>query len=82
MDLYALISEREGAEAFGYSSSLGVAFLRELSLMQQSDYTFSAPLHVTEDGLSIPVTHPPSPLFDLVYIMSDRDERGFSYNFV
>ncbi|WMT41509.1 hypothetical protein RE628_02910 [Paenibacillus sp. D2_2] len=43
MDLYALISEREGAEAFGYSSSLGVAFLRELNLMQQSDYTFSAP---------------------------------------
>lgn len=78
MDLYALISEREGAEAFGYSSSLGVAFLRELSLMQQSDYTFSAPLHVTEDGLSIPVTHPPSPLFDLVYMMSDRDERGFA----
>ncbi|MNO21472.1 hypothetical protein D3C76_112460 [compost metagenome] len=78
MDLYALISEREGAEAFGYSSSLGVAFLRELGLMQQSDFEFTAPLHVTEDGLSIPVTHPPSPLFDLVYVLSDRDERGFA----
>ena len=78
MDLYALINEREGAEAFGYSSSLGVAFLRELNLMQQLDFQFTAPLQVTEDGLSIPVTHPPSPLFDLVYILSDRDERGIA----
>ncbi|SDG30034.1 hypothetical protein SAMN04488542_13417 [Fontibacillus panacisegetis] len=78
MDLYALISEREGAEAYGYSSSLGVAFLRELNLMQQSDFEFAAPLHVTEDGLSIPVVHPPSPLFDLVYVLSDRDERGIA----
>lgn len=78
LDLYALISEREGAEAFGYSSSLGVAFLRELELMQQPDYEFSAPLHVTEDGISIPVTHSPSPLFDLVYVLSDRNERGIA----
>lgn len=78
LDLFSLISEREGAEAFGYSSSLGVAFLRELELMQQPDYEFSAPLHVTEDGISIPVTHSPSPLFDLVYVLSDRDERGIA----
>ncbi|MEK5161816.1 transcription initiation factor TFIID [Paenibacillus sp. FSL R5-0527] len=80
MDLYALINEREGAEAFGYSSSLGVAFLRELNLMQQPDFALTAPLHVTEDGLAIPVSHPPSPLFDLVYILSDRDERGIASN--
>ncbi|MGG6309458.1 transcription initiation factor TFIID [Paenibacillus macerans] len=78
MDLYALINEREGAEAFGYSSSQGVAFLRELNLMQQPDFEFTAPLQVTEDGFSIPVTHPPSPLFDLVYVLSDRDERGIA----
>ncbi|MBU5670640.1 transcription initiation factor TFIID [Paenibacillus brevis] len=76
MDLYALISEREQVEAFGYGSSAGVAFLRELDYMQQPDYSFSAPLHVTEDGISIPVTHQASPLFDLVYVLSDRNERG------
>lgn len=78
MDLYALISEREQASVFGYSSSVGVAFLRELDYMQQADYTFSAPLHVTEDGIAIPVTHHASPLFDLVYILSDKNERGIS----
>lgn len=77
MDLYGLISEKE-VEAFGYSHSVGVAFLRELEYMQQSDYTFSANLHVTEDGISIPVTHAPSPLFELVYLLSDKNERGIS----
>lgn len=76
MDMYALISEREQVEAFGYGSSAGVAFLRELDYMQQPDYRFSAHLHVTEDGISIPVTHQASPLFDLVYVLSDRNERG------
>ncbi|MED5020881.1 transcription initiation factor TFIID [Paenibacillus chibensis] len=78
MDLYVLISERDQMEAFGYGSSAGVAFLRELELMQSQDYSFSAELHVTEDGLSIPVTHQSAPLFDLVYVLSDKNERGIS----
>ncbi|RUT31759.1 transcription initiation factor TFIID [Paenibacillus zeisoli] len=77
-DLFTLISEREDAEAFGYSGAAGIAFLRELDMMQQSDYTFSGPLLMTEDGLSIPVTHSASPLFDLVYVLSDKNERGVS----
>ncbi|KZS45546.1 transcription initiation factor TFIID [Paenibacillus glucanolyticus] len=78
MDLYALINEREQIETYGYTSSVGVAFLRELELMQSRDYSFSAPLQMTEDGLSIPVVHPASPLFDLVYVLSDKNERGIS----
>ncbi|BFH59876.1 transcription initiation factor TFIID [Paenibacillus azoreducens] len=78
MDLYVLISEREQMEAFGYGSAAGIAFLRELELMQCSDFSFSAKLHLTEDGLSIPVTHHAAPLFDLVYVLSDKNERGIS----
>lgn len=75
-DLYALINEREQGDNFGYSSSVGLAFLRELDRMQATDYKFNAPLLVTEDGLSIPVGHGPSALFDLVYLLSDKNERG------
>jgi hypothetical protein len=75
-DLYALINEREQGDNFGYSSSVGLAFLRELDGMQSSEYAFSAPLLVTEDGLSIPIGHGPSALFDLVYLLSDKNERG------
>lgn len=77
-DLYALISEREST---GYSSGAGLAFLRELDYLQGPSYTYTANLHVTEEGLSIPVHHPPSPLFDLVYLLSDKNELGMtSYN--
>jgi len=75
-DLYALIHEREQGEQFGYSSSAGLAFLRELEHMQSADYRFGAPLLVTEEGFSIPVNHGPAPLFDLVYLLSDKNERG------
>ncbi|GGF84013.1 hypothetical protein GCM10010912_31500 [Paenibacillus albidus] len=76
MDLYALINEREQGENYGYSSSVGLAFLRELDGLQAGDYTFQAPLLVTEEELSIPVAHGPAPLFDLVYLLSDKNERG------
>ncbi|WKL04158.1 hypothetical protein Q0F98_13740 [Paenibacillus amylolyticus] len=75
-DLHVLVSEMEQVDSFGYASAAGLAFLRELDYMQSLDYTFSGNLLVTEDGISIPVTHPASPLFDLVYLLSDKNERG------
>ncbi|MDQ0195467.1 transcription initiation factor TFIID [Paenibacillus wynnii] len=75
-DVYALIQEREQGDQFGYSSSVGLAFLRELENMQSADYSYSAPLLVTEEGFAIPVNHGPSSLFDLVYLLSDKNERG------
>ncbi|RXZ80492.1 transcription initiation factor TFIID [Paenibacillaceae bacterium] len=78
MDLYALVHEREQSDAFEYASSLGISFLRELEGMQRLDYAYEAPLLVTGDGLAIPVVHSPSPLFELVYVLSDRNERGMT----
>ncbi|TVX88137.1 transcription initiation factor TFIID [Paenibacillus agilis] len=78
MDMYALLSERDQIDAFGTSSCYGVAFLRELEHLQAADYALSAPLHVTEDGIRIPISHGPAPLFDLVYVLSDKNERGIS----
>nr|WP_261771681.1 transcription initiation factor TFIID [Paenibacillus xylanexedens] len=75
-DLHVLVSEMEQVDSFGYASAAGLAFLRELDYMQSLDYMFSGKLLVTEDGISIPVTHPAAPLFDLVYVLSDKNERG------
>lgn len=77
-DLYVLVSDQEQSDSFGYSSSVGVSFLRELDRMQRPEYAFSAPLQVTENRLKIDVNHAPSPLFDLVYILSDKNERGIA----
>ncbi|WP_020617132.1 hypothetical protein [Paenibacillus daejeonensis] len=78
LDLYTLIQERDQEGDYGYSGAAGISFLRELSGVQHPDYRFEAELLVTGDGLAIPVTHGPAPLFDLVYVLSDRDERGLS----
>ncbi|MGQ8875482.1 transcription initiation factor TFIID [Paenibacillus sp. TSA_86.1] len=75
-DLHVLVSEMEQVDSFGYASAAGLAFLRELDYMQSLDYKFSGNLLVTEDGISIPVNHPVAPLFDLVYVLSDKNERG------
>lgn len=77
-DLYVLLNEREQSDHYALAGAIGVSFLREVEAMQQSDYTYSAPLRVTGDGLSIPVAHPPAPLFDLVYTLSDRNEKGIT----
>ncbi|MBB3154769.1 hypothetical protein FHS16_004851 [Paenibacillus endophyticus] len=78
MDLYALIKESDQSETFGYAGAAGISFLRELDGMQQPDYSYSAKLQVTGDGLAIPVMHKQAPLFDLVYLLSDRNERGMT----
>lgn len=78
MDMYVLINEREQSDTFGYAGAAGISFLRELEGMQRPDYAYSGRLQVTGDGLSIPVVHRPSPLYDLVYILSDRNERGIT----
>ncbi|WP_195573734.1 transcription initiation factor TFIID [Paenibacillus sp. 1001270B_150601_E10] len=78
MDLHVLIREREQIDSFGYTSAVGMAFLRELELMQSPNYSFKANLHMTEDGIAIPVSHEGRSLFDLVYVLSDKDERGIS----
>ena len=71
-DLHVLVSEMEQVDSFGYASAAGLAFLRELDYMQSLEYSFNGKLLVTEDGISIPVNHPAAPLFDLVYVLSDK----------
>ncbi|WP_232242865.1 transcription initiation factor TFIID [Paenibacillus sp. GSMTC-2017] len=78
MDLFVLIQEREQAETFGYAAASGISFLRELERFQQPDFHYNAPLQMTGDGLTIPVDHGPASLFDLVYMLSDRNERGMT----
>lgn len=76
IDLYALIREKHDDGDYEYAASATVAFLRELDYYQKRSYSFSAPLQVTEDQIRLPVEHMNAPLFDLVYLLSDKNERG------
>jgi len=76
VDLYGLMKEKQDGENFALSTSLGISFLKELDHYQHDEYTFKKELQLTEDYLRLPVSHPPSPLFDIVYLLSDKNEDG------
>ncbi|TXK83793.1 hypothetical protein [Paenibacillus sp. N3.4] len=76
IDLYGLLEEKQVAETYAFSSSLGVSFLREADQYQDRSYRFDANLQVTGEGIRMPVQHGPAPLFDMVYFLGNKDERG------
>ncbi|MCR8644711.1 hypothetical protein NV379_18820 [Paenibacillus sp. N1-5-1-14] len=76
IDVYSLMEEKQVEETFAFSSSLGVSFLREMDLYQSRTYAFNGMLQVTGEGIKMPVSHAHAPLFDMVYFLSDKDERG------
>lgn len=77
VDLYGLMKEKQDGVNFAHSTSLGISFFKELDGYQSDGYTFLQNLQLTEDHLRLPVIHPPSPLFDMVYLLSDKNEESF-----
>jgi len=80
VDLYGLLKEKQEDDSFALSTSLGISFLHELDSFQQDEYAFEKELQLTEDGFSMPVNHSSAPLFDLVYLLSDKNENGIISN--
>ncbi|NHN33009.1 hypothetical protein [Paenibacillus agricola] len=76
IDLYGLLEEKGVGEQFAFQSSLGVSFLQEVDGYQSRDYAFKGMLQVTGEGVRLPAMHTASSLFDVVYLVSDKDERG------
>ncbi|OLS33938.1 hypothetical protein [Bacillus sp. MRMR6] len=76
VDLYGLLTEIQDESNFALSAARGNSFLKELDLYQQDGYFFKEELQLTEDSLRLAVTHSHSPLFDLVYLLSDKNENG------
>ncbi|CAH2717296.1 hypothetical protein BACCIP111895_04487 [Neobacillus rhizosphaerae] len=76
VDLYGLLQAKQDGDHFALSTSLGISFFKELDSYQNDEYTFKKDLQLTEDHLRLPVSHQPSPLFDLVYLLSDKNEAG------
>ncbi|MDQ1912725.1 hypothetical protein RAC89_20250 [Paenibacillus sp. GD4] len=75
-DLFVLMREKQTREDYAYDAALTVSFLKELELMQSRTFRFEAPLLVTADGIKLRAEHAASPLFETVYLLGDKDERG------
>ncbi|MDR4949496.1 hypothetical protein [Neobacillus cucumis] len=76
VDLYGLLTEKQTDENFAFTTSLGISFLKELDHYQHNEYSFEKELQLTEDFLRLPVSHLSAPLFDMVYLLSDKNEQG------
>lgn len=75
-DLYALISEKEQSESFGYSSAVSASFFRELEYIQDAEYSFRGAIEVLREGIKLEVVNHKKPIYDLVYLLSDKKESG------
>lgn len=76
IDLFALLQEGGSREGYEYASSMGLGFFMELDRMQQHRFEYESRMQVTQEGLGLLCKHGPGPLFDLVYILSDKNENG------
>lgn len=73
LDAFCLVEERGIVED---KAAFGISFLEELKVLQRDEYVFTADIHVTKDRIRMPVSRCSGRLFDLVYLLSDKDEKG------
>ncbi|WP_043930427.1 hypothetical protein [Bacillus sp. EB01] len=75
VDFYGLIKEKY--EGDDYATSLGISFLKELDHYQSGAFSFKRDIQLAAGDLRLPVEHPQEfPLFNLAYLLSDKDENG------
>jgi hypothetical protein len=73
MELFALLSD---GHELGLPVAHGVSFLREVIQYQSKNFSFSETLKVTEDLIRMKVERQMGPLFDFVFVLSDKLRNG------
>lgn len=73
VDMYGLIKEKQTDE---FATALSMSFLKEVDAFHSRTFQYKKMLRVTSDNLELPVEYGPAPLFDLVYLLSDKNING------
>lgn len=76
IDFYGLIKEKDDADDFEYSSAAAMGFFRELEYIQSPNFSFNKPIEVLKGGIKLDVKNHKQPLFDMVYLLSDKNEQA------
>ncbi|OCA88076.1 hypothetical protein A8F94_09665 [Bacillus sp. FJAT-27225] len=75
VDFLGLIKEKYEGDDF--ATSLGISFLKELDYYQSGNFSFEKDIQLAAGDLRLPVKHQHGfPLFNLAYLLSDKDENG------
>ncbi|MEN6314208.1 MAG: hypothetical protein ABFD25_08190 [Clostridiaceae bacterium] len=76
-DLYTLINEKDENKDYEYSAAAALSFFRELEYMQSGKFNFNKPLEVLSGTKKrLPVTNNNMPVFDLLYLLGDKNYHG------
>jgi hypothetical protein len=73
MDLYNVIKEK-AAEDSAYFQAVAMSYFREIEYFQSIQYEFEKEIEVLSDDIKSKVSHSGKPIFDLVYLLSDKNE--------
>lgn len=76
-DLFDIIDENTKSDDIGYDASVSMSFFNEIELCQNHDSYYSEILGVQNSDVQYPVEFEGGTLFDLIFILGDRDELGF-----
>ncbi len=75
MDFYGLIQEQE-EDNYSLNCAISMSFFRELEYMQSKDFAFKGNLEVLERDIVIEIAEDGGPLFNLNYLLSNKNEHG------
>lgn len=76
-DLYELIEEKNNDVEDGYQKAVSMSFFKEIEYAQTENFNFCMDINIQKGGAKYPVTNNISPVFDIVYMLSDRNGKGF-----
>lgn len=79
-DLYEVLCENGEADNAGYSSAVAMSFFKEIEYAQSKEFNFEENINVIEEGIRLPVKNSISQLFDNIYLLGDRNEKGYVFN--
>lgn len=76
-DLFDIMEEKFSDTDIGYNSAITMSYLMEIEKCQQRDFNYAETLDIHNEEINSTVEINNGKFFDLIYIISDRDELGF-----
>lgn len=75
-DLFDILEERSGSEDDSYYRAVAMSFFKEIELCQSPDFKFEEEINVQKSGIKFKVSNNSFSVFDIIYMLSDRNRRG------
>lgn len=76
-DLFELIQERSTGEDDSFNHAVSMSFFKEIEYCQKGTFKFEELINVQKSGAKFKVINSSYPVFNVIYLLSDRNRKGF-----